>query len=301
MQLSILACRMIEWSEHHWVKDQRYAPDGRPVPHELALASRKEQLASIKHTVTRRSGGAQVINAYDSKKGAGWRNLGKEALQGSFQRLHKVTKLSTSVFLFVDDPWLQLEAALSLLRTGIERLQATAARHWLAIQTGPHRISTDDIADLLTAAHMSHWQLTAAWSTAPPGQCRAPMEEPGNADGAVQGVALYPYLLLELICTSAAPKAPISQSSGARHVPSTSGSVVSLCKHCHTVCSCPQAAVTAVMVHTLARRRATIMMHHPMVPAGAHRRKATHDFCQGHQAQGSEYRLLSAGCQCDSL
>ena len=177
-----------------------------------------------------------MINAYDSSDGARWDQLGAEELQGRFERLHLVRQLSTSVFYFVDDPRLPLAQVLVDLRTAVGRLRATAAPHWLAIQAGPHRISTADLADLQRTSDSSRWQLVAAWSTAPPGQCRSPILEAGSDGDAVQDVELYPYLLLALRCNAADHKAPSRQSSGARIDPSPSGFVVSVCRHCHTVC-----------------------------------------------------------------
>ena len=220
-------------------------PDGLPVPHNLAVASRRAQLASIVHTVTRQRGGARVINAYDSRYGADRGHLEAAELQGSFQRLEEVTEPLTSIFYFVDDPRLVLDVALDELRREVARLRATAVRHWLAIQAGQHRVNTADLAELQQTAYRGGWQLNAVWSTALPGQCRTHMVEANSDDDTVQGVDLNPYLLLELRSSSADHKAPSRQSSGARNDLSVPGSVVSLCMHVHTMCLMFQTAVIA--------------------------------------------------------
>ena len=296
-QLSILACRMTLWYDNHQVEIQHYAPDGRPVPHELALASRKVQLDSILDFLAQQTGDAQVLNAYHSSNGEVGDQLGVQELQDRFECLSSVRHHSASVFYFVDDPGVRLDRVLRDLRTAVVRLGATGAPHWLAIQAGPDRISTADLAELQHISDSRRWQLDAVWSTAPPGQCCIPMMEAGS-DDTVQGVELYPYLLLALRCSAADHKAPSRQSSGARNELSPSGSAVSLCRHCHTFCFVSQAALLAVMVHTLARHWAISMMHHLMVPAGGQHRKTSQDPCQQHQAQVGEHQLPFAECQC---
>ena len=283
VQLSILACRMTPWSDNHQVEIQHYVPDGRPVPHELALVSRKVQLDSMLHFLAQQTGDVQVLYAYDSSEREVGEQLGVRELPDRFVPLGSllaegVRHLSASVLYFVDDPRLLVARVLRDLRTVVGHLGATGAQHWLAIQAGPDRISTADLAELQHISDSKRWQLEAVWSTAPPGQCCTPMLEAGS-DGTAQGVELYPYLLLALHCSAVDHKAPSRQSSGARNELSLSGSAVGLCRHSHTICFVSQAAVFAVMVHILAQHWAISIMHHLMMPAGGQHRKATQDPC----------------------
>ena len=285
-----LACRMVQWFEHHQVEDKQYVPDGRPVPHMLAVDSRTMQLDSIVHTVTQQ-GGAGVIKAYDSSDGSGWDQLGTDELQGRwrFQRLHSVKELSASVFYFVDNPRLPLVVALGKLRREVGRLKATAVPHWLAVQAGQHRVNTADLAELRCIADSTRWQLEAAWSTAPPGQCCTPIVEASSDDDAGLHVALHPYLLLALSCSSAVQKSPSRQSSGASNDLTTPGSGVSL-----------SGQSTFSALHLQHRCMlwlgcsTDVLMHHCMEPAGAQCRQGPQDPRQRQGACAGEHQASPA-------